>query len=183
MRRHWSQALMPFFLLLLAALVWWTWPKQAMELPGIDWHGQIHHGDQSVTQVILRQYDAAGHLELLASAASAYHEPKQDETFLSDVHIRRFRAGGDLLLSGRHALVHDRDRDVTLWGDVRGLLQPDSTLRTQKLRYDPSSGIIRSRDPVFLTHGRSTLQGVGLWASVKTQEIRLLHDVEGSYVP
>jgi len=183
LRRHWSEVLAPFFLLLLAALVWWTWPRQAMELPSVDWQGQIHRGDQSATQVVLRQYDAAGRLELLATAASAYHEPRQNETFLNDVHVRRFRTDGDLLLSGEHALVHDGNRDLTLWGNVQGLLQPDATLRTQKLHYDPGSGIIRTADPVFLTYGRSKLQGVGLWASVKTQEVRLLHDVEGIYVP
>ena len=177
---------LPLLLLLTllgAGLLWWTWPKQALPFIAVDWRGGIQRGDQAASDVVLRQYDAQGALELLARAKGAYHLPQGNRTVLSGLSLERFRPQGNLTLQAQHGLLRNGDQELLAWGDVLATLAPNSTLRTEKLRYDPKTGVIESQDPVFLTHGPSTLQGVGLWASVKTEQFRLLSQVRGIYVP
>ncbi|MBU2753942.1 LPS export ABC transporter periplasmic protein LptC [Acidithiobacillus sp. CV18-2] len=172
-----------FFALLGAGLLWLTWPKQPIPFVAVDWHGGIRRGDQAASDVVLREYDAQGQLQLLAHAQDAYHLPEGNQTFLNGLSLERFRRQGNLALQAEHGLLRNGDQELLAWGQVLATLGSDSTLRTERLRYDPKSGVIETQDPVFLTHGRSTLQGVGLWASVKTEQFRLLHQVRGTYVP
>ena len=169
--------------LLGAGLLWWTWPKQAVPFVSVDWHGGIQRGDQAASDVVLREYGAQGQLQLLARAKNAYHLPAGNQTFLNDLSLERFRAQGNLSLQAQHGLLRNGDQELLAWGQVLATLAPDNTLRTEKLCYDPKTGVIDSQDPVFLTHGRSTMQGVGLWASVKSEQFHLLRQVRGTYVP
>lgn len=188
-----SRKLMPRFrtpglglsllLLLLAALVWWSWPRHPLSLPYIDWHGQIHKGDQAAEDVVMRQYTAAGKLDLLATARTAYHEPRLDRTMLSQVAVERFKPGQQLHLRANQGVVERHGHRIILSGNVIGTLQPNTRVLTTEVHYDPQTGIITSPEPVRLERGQDWMTGVGLWASVKTQEINVLHDVRGMYVP
>ncbi|MDA8115354.1 MAG: LPS export ABC transporter periplasmic protein LptC [Acidithiobacillus sp.] len=170
-------------LLVLAALVWWSWPQHPLPLPPIDWHGQIHKGDQAAEDVVMRQYTATGKLDLLATAQTAYHEPSADQTILSQVTVERFKPGQQTHLRANQGIVDGHSHLITLWGNVIGTLQPDTRLLTEKVYYDAQTGIITSKEPVRLERGQDWMTGVGLWASVKTQEVNILHDVRGMYVP
>ncbi len=183
MKPGWSSPV--FFVLVILAIagLWSTWPSHPLEMVHVDWQGTIHRGDQAASDVVLREYGSGGRLELLATAGAAYHEPAGNRTVLEQVHLQRFRTGGGSLeIQGRHALLLDGDRQVILKGDVVAVLQPDSILRTRKLEYVPATGIIQTRDPVHLSRGSSHLQGVGLWASVKTRQVRIEKHVQGLYV-
>ena len=170
-------------LLVLTALVWWSWPQHPISLPQIDWHGQIHKGDQAAEDVVMRQYTAAGNLDLLATAQAAYHVPGVDQTVLSQIAVERFEPGQQTHLRADQGLVDDRSQRITLWGNVVGALQPDTRLLTERVYYDPQTGIITSPEPVRLERGRDWMTGVGLRASVKTQEVDILHEVRGAYIP
>ncbi|MFA7496038.1 MAG: LPS export ABC transporter periplasmic protein LptC [Acidithiobacillus sp.] len=169
--------------LIMAGLVWWSWPKHPLSLPQIDWHGQVHKGDQAAEDVVMRQYAATGVLDLLATAQTAYHEPHSDQTRLSQVALSRFKPGQVLHLRANQGQVDGSSHQITLWGNVIGRLQPDMRVLTEKVHYDPQTGIISSQDPVRLERGQDWMTGIGLWASVKTQEVTILHNVRGVYVP
>ncbi len=170
-------------ILLLAGLVWWSWPQRPLSLPQIDWHGQIHKGDQAAENVVMRQYDAAGKLDLLATAHTAYHEPHQDQTMLSEVAVERFKPGQVLHLRANQGMVDGPSHLITLWGNVIGTMKPDTRFLTEKVHYNPQTGIISTQDPVRLEHGQDWMTGIGLWASVKTEEINILSKVRGVYEP
>ncbi|MBN2679073.1 LPS export ABC transporter periplasmic protein LptC [Acidithiobacillus montserratensis] len=169
--------------LILAGLVWWSWPQRPLALPQIDWHGQIHKGDQAAEDVVMRQYDAAGKLDLLATAHTAYHEPHRDQTILSEVVVKRFRPGQELNLRADQGKVEGSTHLITLWGNVIGTLKPDTRFLTAKVHYDPQTGIISTQDAVRLEHGQDWMTGNGLWASVKTEEVNILQNVRGVYAP
>ncbi|MEL5849306.1 MAG: LPS export ABC transporter periplasmic protein LptC [Candidatus Igneacidithiobacillus chanchocoensis] len=176
----------PWLLLLAAlgaALLWWTWPRHALPYPAIDWKSGIQRGDQAASDVVLREYDAEGALRLLARAQTAYHLPAGNRTYLSDLSVQRFRSQGNFSLQAAHGLLQNGDQELTVWGQVLATLAPDNALRTDKLYYDPKTGILRTSSPVYLTHGRSSLQGTGLWASIKQEQFQLQSGVQGVYEP
>ncbi|MBU2810239.1 LPS export ABC transporter periplasmic protein LptC [Acidithiobacillus thiooxidans] len=170
-------------LMCLAGLVWWSWPQRPLSLPQIDWHGQIHKGDQAAEDVVMRQYDAAGKLDLLATAHTAYHEPRRDQTILKDVAVKRFRPGQELNVSANQGKVDGSSHLITLWGNVIGTMKPDTRFLTERVHYNPQTGIISTQDPVRLEHGQDWMTGMGLWASVKTEEVNILRNVRGVYAP
>ncbi len=182
MKPGWPSPAFFFVVILAIAGLWSTWPSHPLETVHVDWQGAIHRGDQAASDVVLQEYGSNGHLELEATAGTAYHEPGGNRTVLEQVRLQRFRTGGGLELQGQHALLVDGDRQVILRGNVVAVLQPDSILRTRKLEYIPATGIIQTQDPVHLSHGSSRLQGVGFWASVKTRQVRIEKDVHGRYV-
>ncbi len=177
-------SLWPVLVLALAlAVLWWTWPRQPVPMVTIDWQGKVQRGDQAASDVLLREYDAEGKLVLLARAATAYHLPQGSQTFLDDLQVTRYRSQGNLHLTAQHGLLRNGDQELEVWDQVHALLEPNTTLSTARLRYDPHTEIIATQSPVRLTHGRNTLDGIGLWASVKTEEIKILEQVRGNYVP
>ncbi|WP_123104507.1 LPS export ABC transporter periplasmic protein LptC [Acidithiobacillus sulfuriphilus] len=167
----------------LAAAVWFSWPKHPLPLPRIDWHGQIRRGDQAAEDVIMRQYTATGALDLLATAQTAWHDPENHETLLRGITVRRFRANGTMDLQAEHGRMDDRSRLLTLWGHVIAGMPPDTRLLTERVHYDPRTGIITTRQAVRLERGANWITGVGLWASVKAEQMNILHDVRGVYAP
>ena len=182
-RVRWPNLGLLVLLLMLAALVWWSWPRHPLPQPHIDWRGEIHKGDQAVEDVIMRQYTATGNLDLLATAQTAYHEPGVNQTVLSQVVVERFQPGQRMHLRANQGLVDGRSHLITLWGNVIGTLQSGTRMLTEKVHYDPQTGIITSREPVRLERGQDWMTGRGFRASVKTQEVSILHDVRGVYAP
>ena len=177
---------LPLVLLLAifgGALLWWTWPRQALPYLSIDWKSGVQRGDQAASDVVLREYDAQGALRLLARAQTAYHLPAGNRTYLNDLSVQRFRSQGNFSLQAQHGLLQNGDQELVVWGQVFATLAPDSTLHTDKLQYDPKTGILVTSSPVYLTHGRSRLRGTGLWASIKQEQFQLQSGVQGVYEP
>lgn len=170
-------------ILLLSLGVWASWPENPLPVPRIDWHGNIQRGDQAAEDVVMRQFGANGLLDLMATAKEAYHDPHSRQTFLSDVTVHRFRPQGTLSLQAADGVVEDRNRLVTLTGNVEMSMPPDYRAITQRLQYDPKTGIITTNDPVRVTQGNNWLTGVGMRASVQEERIALLRDVRGYYAP
>ena len=129
------------------------------------------------------EYDAAGKLDLLATAHTAYHEPRRDQTILKDVAVKRFRPGQELNVSANQGKVDGSSHLITLWGNVIGTMKPDTRFLTERVHYNPQTGIISTQDPVRLEHGQDWMTGMGLWASVKTEEVNILRNVRGVYAP
>jgi LPS export ABC transporter protein LptC len=140
-----------------------------------------------VTDARLAVTDEDGAVALRIAAATAVQAPADGSVELRDVAVNydpatdvpwTLRATAGRLLPG--------GKMVELSGDVvaatREADDPPATIRTDYLEFDTATGVAATDRKVLIEYAGSTVNAVGLRATLREDRLELLADVRGRYV-
>ena len=112
-------------------------------------------------------------------------ERATDLSSIEGIHLTFFGEGGqeEIRLEAREGSVFLERREVNVWGDVRAYSADGTEIRTERLTYEKSSGLLSSDDPVELRRPGLRMTGVGFTYEVEQRTLRLLSKVQADLWP
>lgn len=170
-------------LLLAAGALYWSNLLREQEQP-------VHSPDQDPDFVTRKldtsTYDKTGRLSARIAAASMRHFEDSQFTEFSEPIYFIYPEDSDIVwkLQARQGELAD-NRHMTLENDVIiTSIMPDEplrTLRTAVLKVDLDTMIVTTEDPLVASGDTFTMEAVGLWADLNTNQVKLLSEVTASY--
>jgi lipopolysaccharide export system protein LptC len=137
----------------------------------------------------LTETGADGRALYRLNAKQIRQRPEDGSVLLEQVQMTyRGQASNQWALTANEGTLRDNNEQIKLTGDVRvvGVLTGTSDLaqiRSEHLDFDTRSEIVTTDDPVTLLWGTREIQGTGLKANLKDQQVRLESGVHGSFAP
>jgi LPS export ABC transporter protein LptC len=130
---------------------------------------------------VLRQFQMQdivnGNKNLVVESPEGRVSEKQHIASVDKPRITFFK-NGDLastLMAPQGKVMMDT-HEVLVWGGVTVVSQDSSTLKTDKLRYDPKTQHLLSDDPVRLEKSDSITVGTGLDATPDLSRVKIGHE-------
>lgn len=172
-------------MLLLAGLTLWL--NYAIEAPPAPEPGRNRHDPDAVVEKFsVTGLDARGAVQYRISAARMVHFPDDDSSELVAPQIAKKDRDSALVVVADRGRV-TRDHEEAHFYDNVELVRtgpPGSDelrVRTQYLQVLVKQDIARTDKVVTITHGPSTLSGVGMEYNRQTGRLTLLSNVKGSF--
>ena len=114
--------------------------------------------------------------ELLAGRAQLLQD--REVTRFDEIRLRFFSEAGETLsLTADHGEVGTTTKDVDLFGDIMGTSEDDLRILTESLHYDAATRTISTEDPVRISKGSVTVDGIGLRGFLRERRFELLSNV------
>ena len=183
--KQWSSALFPLSILLaLTALTFWL--RYATELPEPLRDGKHRHDpDYILSNIILRKLDASGQLKYTLRAVEVRHYPDDDTTdFTRPNMVHQYTEKPPITIRAEFGHASQNNERLDLKGDV-WIYRPPSdkdgemTASMPELTVFPDDEKAFTRSPVFLTHGKSWMKGIGMQVDQRLQTYILESQVTG----
>ena len=122
------------------------------------------NGDRKVWELL------AGRAELLQG---------REVTRFDEIRMRFFSEAGETLsLTADHGEVETTTKDVDLFGDIIGSSDDDLRIETETLHYDAATRTISTEDPVRISKGPVTVEGIGMKGFLRERRFELLSKVK-----
>jgi LPS export ABC transporter protein LptC len=140
-----------------------------------------------VTDARLAVTDDDGGIALRIAAATAVQEPADGSVRLSDVEVN-YEPSAELpwSLNAAEGRMLPGGKMVSLSGNVvattREADSPAATIRTDYLEFDTETSVAATDRNVVIEYAGSTVNAVGLRASLREDRLELLASVTGRYV-
>jgi LPS export ABC transporter protein LptC len=90
---------------------------------------------------------------------------------------------GDIVLTSQRADYHTRTRNVELVGDVVAKSASGMEFVTERISYIAARSMLKTDDRVKFTDAGLAVAGVGMEFMVDTKQLKILRQVEASYIP
>lgn len=140
--------------------------------------------DYAMTDFTLTSYDEKGQVSrLLSGKYLAHYEDNQSIEVTQPIsHFINNNENQWVILADKGTSYDNRD-DIDLVGDVIVTRQGDNAveLRTETLQINSVTALAHSDDPVLISSGNNTTNGIGLDADLNTGEMQLHQTVRGHY--
>lgn len=134
--------------------------------------------DMAMNQVRFSEMrDDATLWELVAERADYAKEP--GVVHLKKVRLETFEGKtGGVVITSQTGRYHEAKRLVTMQGTVHAVTRKGMIFDTDLLEYLPASGMLLTDHAVSVLDGRLRLKARGMEASLKTEQVRFLHQVD-----
>jgi LPS export ABC transporter protein LptC len=134
--------------------------------------------DMSMNQVRFSEMrDDATLWELVAERADYDKEP--GVVHLTTVRLESFEGKtGGVVITSQTGSYQESKRLVTMKGAVHAVTRKGMVFDTDQLEYLPASGMLQTNHAVSVLDGRLRLKAHGMEASLKTEQVRFLRQVD-----
>lgn len=113
-------------------------------------------------------------MELMAVEGRLFEDQQMAELELPAITF--FKEGKESsLMRAPKGKVHMVTHAVEAWGGVFLVTADSTTLRTERLNYDPKTRLITSNDPVHLEKPDSVTDGEGLETDPELKNVKIKH--------
>jgi lipopolysaccharide export system protein LptC len=186
MRSRVAHILPLLVILLLAALTLWL--RFAMEKgPPAAGGKDRHEPDAIVNKLTINRLSTEGRPRYFLVADRMLHYPDDDSTALESLRfVQRNDAGPDTVITAARGTITKEGEEAFLYDNVLMVQaatgeRPELRVHTDYLHILAEQGRAQTDKKVTMTHGKSTLVGVGMDANNKTQIVTLRSQVKGSF--
>lgn len=132
---------------------------------------------------------STGEAQYHVTGARLTHNPADDSYDVDTPVVRRMRAEGEpMTVTSQRAWINSDSSEIHLRENVH-IDRPATPererfqLQTEHLIVLPDDDVMKSEQPVKLSHGKSTLYGTGMYADNAAGKFWLHNDVHGTYQP
>lgn len=141
-------------------------------------HASSPNVDMSMNQIRFSEMrDDATLWELVAERADYDKEP--GVVHLKKVRLETFEGKtGGVVITSQTGSYQESKRLVTMQGTVHAVTRKGMLFDTDLLEYLPASGMLLTDHAVSVLDGRLRLKARGMEASLKTEQVRFLHQVD-----
>ena len=182
-----TYALPVLLMFFLGALTLWL--RQVIETPGETRTAkQRHDPDAIVERFLVTRLGADGKPETRLSARRMVHFADNSATELDAPQLVRSRGGSTVRVRAERGSVNSDYSEAKFVDKVELVRAEDGSqdqlqVRTEYLLVRVQEEELRTDRPVTISHGGSTISGVGMEYKRKDGKIELLSDVKASFPP
>ena len=146
-----------------------------------------HEPDAIVENFSVRNLDALGKLQYTFSAPKMQHFADDGSGEVLYPRVEQIAAqGGNFVATANRGTISRQGEEAFLYGNVLVVREatpeePELRARTESLHVLARQGILRTKQAVTISDGRSTLTGVGLEYNKAKQQFTLQSQVKGTF--
>lgn len=133
-------------------------------------------------QATLSAYTADGKLTHRLQSPELWHFSNSGNMKFSEVYFEYYpQSGTGIKVTAEKGTTSKADREIYLNGDVTLRHRDGQTLNTSDITIALDKKIAYTTQPATMTHGKHTTQGVGMFADLDKNEIRLQSRARARY--
>ena len=118
------------------------------------------------------------------SAEGARIDEAKGTITLKDVYLEFYpEKGGKIILKGDEGIYFQKEKIVTLTGNVRGKTHDGMTLETDKLTYMEKTQLVETDRWVTIAGKRYKVRGLGMTVTVPEDKIEFKSQVDSTFIP
>lgn len=177
-------AIIAFFTAALV-LYWQVQSKRNTQLPRIV--STEERPDYTASNLKSVSFDENGKMATRVSAKHMAHYAKDDVTLFTEpvYHIFPNNSNAEWKMTAVEGRLNRTDHKVVLQKDVIiDAITPDDpiqSLSTKYLELDLKTMIMTSKEQIDITGSGFDTSGIGLYADLNAQQVKLLSDIKGTY--
>jgi LPS export ABC transporter protein LptC len=150
-----------------------TKPEEIKHVPG---NANLEANDVSYSYT---GKDNVKEWELRADKAQYFKDKRL--VMLDNIRVTLYRPNGGVYhLSGKNGQLNIETQNITVTGDVKGVMPDNTRFATNSFSYDNNKRIITTKDPVYITRNTFSLEGLGMMIDVKDEKLTLMEKVKAT---